>query len=103
MLTLTQDCSLPSLYAACHEEPYKPGAKGFGSWPKTKYPWAFQLAERPGVFALKIHRGKQLLCTAAVARVVDPLARAAPAQPDASGDARARLGRHLKGARPTAL
>ena len=103
MLTLTQDCALPSLFAACHEEPYKPGAKGFGSWPKTKYPWAFQLAERPGVFALKIHRGKQLLCTADVARVVDPLARAALAEADASGDDRARLVRHLKAAGPTAL
>src|SRR5436309_1422490 len=51
MLTLTQDSALPSLFAACHEEPYKKGAKGFGSWPKTKYPWAFQLAVRTAVLA----------------------------------------------------
>jgi hypothetical protein len=28
MLTRTTDCSLPSLYEACHEEPYKPGGRG---------------------------------------------------------------------------
>src|SRR5207302_3015049 len=86
MLTLTPDSALPSLFAASHEEPYKAGATGFGSWPKTKWVWAGQLAERPGVFALKIHRGKQLLCGADVARAVDPLARAALAEADASGD-----------------
>jgi hypothetical protein len=103
MLTLTQDCALPSLFAACHEEPYKAGAKGFGSWPKTKYPWAFQLAERRDVFALKIHRGKTLLCTAEVARAVDPLARAALAEAGASADERAKLVRHLRAAGPSTI
>src|SRR5213594_4594689 len=61
VLTLTQDSALPSLFAACHEEPYKRGSAGFGSWPKTKYVWAFQITERPAVLALKIHRGKVVL------------------------------------------
>ena len=47
MVTITEDCSLPSLFTACHEEPYKPGAKGFGSWPKTKYWWSIALTRRP--------------------------------------------------------
>src|SRR2546430_7664956 len=103
MLTLTQDSALPSLFAACHEEPYKKGAKGFGSWPKTKYPWAFQLAERPDVLALKVHRGKVLLCTPAVCRAVDPLARAALAEAEKAPDDRARLVRHLGSAGPTTI
>ena len=47
MLTRTPDTALPSLFEACHEEPYAPGSGGFGSWPATKYPWYFGLAERP--------------------------------------------------------
>jgi hypothetical protein len=98
VLTLTQDSALPSLFAASHEEPYKRGAAGFGSWPKTKYVWAFQLTERPGVLALKIHRGKVVLFHREVARAIDPLARAALAEADAAGDERSRVLRHLRSA-----
>jgi hypothetical protein len=38
LLTRTPDCALPSLYEACHEPPYRPGAAGFGTWPATKWP-----------------------------------------------------------------
>jgi hypothetical protein len=103
MLTLTQDSALPSLFAACHEEPYKRGAAGFGSWPKTKWPWGGELALRPGVLALKVHRGKVLLCHQAAIRAIDPLARAALAEADAAGDAGSRLVRHLKSAGPSKL
>ncbi|TMC71190.1 MAG: hypothetical protein E6J13_08115 [Chloroflexi bacterium] len=103
MLTLTQDSALPSLFAASHEEPYKRGAAGFGSWPKTKYVWAFQLTERPGVVGLKVHRGKMLLCGADATRAIDPLARAALAEADAAADERSRLVRHLRSAGPSQL
>ena len=103
MLTLTQDSALPSLFAASHEEPYKKGSPGFGSWPKTKYVWAFQLTERPGVLSLKVHRGKQLLCHQAAIRAIDPLARAALAEAEAAADDRARLVRHLKSAGPSQI
>jgi hypothetical protein len=103
MLTLTQDSALPSLFAACHEEPYKKGSPGFGSWPKTKYVWGGQLAERPGVLALKVHRGKLVLCHQAAIRAIDPLARAALAEAEASSDDRARLVRHLKSAGPSQI
>jgi len=103
MLTLTQDSALPSLFAASHEEPYKKGSPGFGSWPKTKYVWAGQLAERPGVLALKVHRGKQLLCHQSAIRAIDPLARAALAEAEAASDDRARLVRHLKSAGPSQI
>jgi len=46
MLTRTTDSTLPSLFGACHEEPYVTGGRGFGSWPKTKFPWFGELAER---------------------------------------------------------
>ena len=31
MLTRTTDSALPSLYEACHEEPFKPGSPGFAT------------------------------------------------------------------------
>jgi hypothetical protein len=77
LVEITPCCSLPSLHTACHEEPYKPGSRGFGAYPRTKYPWGFELPERPGIHALQIHRGKRLLVTSAVAALVDPLAREA--------------------------
>ena len=57
LLTRNPDSSLPSLFGACHEDPYKAGAGGFGEWPSTKWPWSFELAERPGVVAPKVHMG----------------------------------------------
>jgi hypothetical protein len=75
MVTITEDCALPSLFAACHEEPYKPGAKGFGSWPKTKYWWSLALSRHPELVQLRIHRGKALLMSREVAALADPLCR----------------------------
>ncbi len=75
MLTLTPDCSLPSLFAACHEESYRPGGRGFASWPKTRWRWGSELAERPGIYALKLHRGKTLFLTSQTVALVDPLCR----------------------------
>jgi hypothetical protein len=76
LLTRNPDSTLPSLFGACHEEPYKAGAGGFGEWPSTKWPWSFELAERPGVVAPKIHMGKTLYLSEEVARLVDPIVRA---------------------------
>src|SRR5256712_9675924 len=103
VLTLTQASGLPSLSAAPHEGPYKRGSAGFGSWPKTKWPWGGELGLRTGVHALKVHRGKVLLCHQAAMRAVDPLARAALAAADAAGDEGSRLVRHLKSAGPSKL
>ena len=36
LLTRTADCALPSLYEACHEDPYQPGSPGFATWRATK-------------------------------------------------------------------
>ena len=38
LLTRTPDCALPSLYEACHKNPYQPGSPGFATWPATKCP-----------------------------------------------------------------
>src|SRR3989449_4164462 len=76
MLTRTPDSALPSLFGACHEEPYAAGSRGFGSWPATKYPWYFRLAERPDVHELKIHNGKSLLLTDENLALVDSICRA---------------------------
>jgi hypothetical protein len=76
MLTRTADSALPSLFEACHEDPYAPGRSGFGQWPKTKWGWSFVLPARSGVYTLKIHRGKTLYVTDEIARILDPILRA---------------------------
>jgi hypothetical protein len=76
MLTRTPDSSLPSLYEACHEQPYLTGSRGFGSWPATKWPWAAELAERADVHALKIHRSKTILLSEETLALADPICRA---------------------------
>ena len=98
LVEITPCCSLPSLHTACHEEPYTPGGRGFGAYPRTKYPWGFELGSRPGLHALRIHRGKQLLVTSAVAELVDPLAREALA---AGAGAQRALLDHLAAAGPS--
>jgi hypothetical protein len=75
LLTRTTDSALPSLYDACHEEAYKPGSGGFGEWPRTKWPWFGELAER-GHLVVAVHRGKNLLVTNEVADLLDPICRA---------------------------
>jgi hypothetical protein len=74
LLTLMPDCALPSLFGACHEEPYKPGSRGFGLWPKTKYPWGVELATR--CIRTKLHRGKGLFMSSEAASLADTLCRA---------------------------
>jgi hypothetical protein len=103
MLTRTTDCALPSLFGACHEGPYRPGSGGFGSWPATKYPWFWELAQRPGVYELAIHRGKSMLLTAEVAALADPICRAElDRYAGADRDAATLLG-HLADAGPSEL
>lgn len=76
LLTRSADSALPSLYEACHEDPYKPSSSGFGQWPATKWPWFGELADREGVYALKVHRGKHVLVTEEIASLLDPILRA---------------------------
>jgi hypothetical protein len=76
MLTRTPDSALPSFFEACHEEPYAPGTSGFGTWPRTKYPWYFELAALADVHELKVHNGKSILFTDETLALVDPICRA---------------------------
>ena len=97
LLTRTADSALPSLFAACHEEPYAPSSPGFGQWPRTKYPWFGELGAR-GYAILSVHRGKNLLVTPEVARLLDSLCRAELAR-----HAEDPLLRHLAEAGPSEL
>ena len=75
LLTRTADSALPSLYEACHEDPYAPGRGGFGEWPATKWPWFGELARWDQVFVepAEGHGGLEELLVAAVrAAVVAP-------------------------------
>jgi hypothetical protein len=105
MLTLMPDSSLPSLFGACHEEPYKAGGRGFASWPKTKWWWGGALAARPGVLSVRLHAGKGLFLTQATAAFADPLCRSelARAEEGGFGLAAQRLVRHLAEAGPAAI
>lgn len=71
------DCSLPSLFAACHEGPARPGGRGFDLWPKTRWIWSFQLTVGGHGLLTKLHRGKSLYLSTATARIFDPLVRGA--------------------------
>jgi hypothetical protein len=97
LLTRTADSALPSLFGACHEEPYAPDKPGFGQWPRTKYPWFGELGAR-GYAILAIHRGKSLLVAPETARLLDPLCRAELAQREDDP-----LLRHLAEAGPSEL
>ena len=75
LLTRTADSALPSLFEACHEEPYAPDSPGFGQWPRTKFPWFGELGAR-GYPVVAVHRGKNMLVSSEVVRLLDPICRA---------------------------
>jgi hypothetical protein len=102
LLTRTADSALPSLFQACHEEPYAADKPGFGQWPRTKYPWFGQLGVR-GYPVLAVHRGKSLLVTDELARLIDPIARAELERMEAADPGWGRLLRHLREAGPSEL
>jgi len=105
MLTLTTDSTLPSLFGACHEEPYQPGKSGFGSWPKTKWRWGGELAQRPRIYLAKIRKGRLLYLSAEAASAADPLCREAldQAADGVYGPEAASVVQHLKSAGPSLL
>jgi hypothetical protein len=103
LVTRTPDSALPSLYEALHEDPYKPGVGGFGEWPATKWPWFGELADRDGVYALKIHRGKHVLLSEDVATIADPILRGEIERLRAAEDDWALLLDHLATAGPSEL
>jgi hypothetical protein len=102
LLTRTADSALPSLFEACHEEPYAADKPGFGQWPRTKYPWFGQLGAR-GYPVLAVHRGKSLLVTDELAGLIDPIARAELERMEAADPGWGRLLRHLREAGPSEL
>jgi hypothetical protein len=102
MLTRTADSALPSLYEACHEEAYKPGSGGFGDWPRTKWPWFGDLAER-GYLVVAVHRGKNLLISDEVAGLLDPICRAEIERMRAVAPDWDRLLDHLTAAGPSSI
>ena len=102
LLTRTTDCALPSLYEACHEDPYKPGSPGFATWPATKWPWFGELAER-GYLIVAVHRGKNLLVTPEVGDLLDPICRAEITRMRTADPSWRRLLDHLAEAGPASI
>src|SRR5919205_1186554 len=102
LLTRTADSALPSLYEACHEDPYAPGRGGFGEWPATKWPWFGELAGRDGIHRLKVHhRGKNLLVTEESAVLLDPICRSEIERMRRDAPEWARVLDHLAAAGPS--
>jgi len=91
MLTRTTDSALPSLYEACHEEPYKASGVGFAAWPATKWSWFGELTVR-GHLCVAVHRGKNLLVSSETATVLDPICRAETDRMRAAGPGWRALG-----------
>ena len=87
------DCALPSLFGACHEAPSRAGGRGFDLWPKTRWIWSFQLTLDGRAILTKLHRGRSLYLSMAMAQLFDPLVRSVIAR--ASGD-ELRLLEHLR-------
>ena len=100
LLTLTPDCALPSLFGACHEEPYS-DAPGFGGWPKTAFWWPSAW----GAYTTRLHKGKALYVSEEAARSIDALCRSELARAEAGehGAEAAALVRHLATAGPSLL
>ena len=105
VVTGTHCCSLPSLHLAIHEPPYRPGSRGFGLYPATKWWWGGELGTRDGLRWLKIHRGKKVLVDERIARLADPLARQALVDAEAGklGDDARRVVMHLADAGPSEI
>jgi hypothetical protein len=103
LLTRTEQSALPSLYEACHEDPYRAESSGFGQWPATKWPWFGELADREGVYALKIHRGKHILVTEEIAALLDPILRSEIDRMRSTADDWTLLLDHLATAGPSEL
>jgi hypothetical protein len=102
LLTRATDSALPSLFEACHEEPYAPGSAGFGQWPATKFMWFGQLGAR-GYPILNVHRGKNLILTDRIAKLIDPICRAEIRRMEEMDPSWARLLRQLADAGPSEL
>jgi hypothetical protein len=103
MLTRTAQSALPSLYEACHEDPYMPASRGFGQWPETKWPWFGELADRDGVYALKIHRGRHILLSGEAALLADPILRSEIERSRSTEDDWALLLDHLETVGPSEI
>ena len=101
LLTRNADCALPSLYEACHEEPYQAGGRGFASWPATKWPWVHELSEFPDVHSLDLHRGKTILLSDQLLALVDPICRSELTRMETEDAGWGRLLRHLADAGPS--
>jgi len=99
-LTRTADSALPSLYEACHEDPYRAGGRGFASWPATKWPWAYELAQLPDVHSLDLHRGKTILLSDQLLALVDPICRSELDRMEREDPGWRRLLRHLASTGP---
>ena len=106
MLTLTPCCSLPSLFGACRgDDPWRPERRGYARYPERRWWWGGALEAAPGMCWTKLHKGKGLYLTDAVAETVAPLclAEVERAAAGGHGDDGQRLVALLQAAGPSLI
>jgi hypothetical protein len=72
------------------------------AWPVTKWPWFGELAER-GYLVTAVHRGKNLVVSGEIARLLDPICRAEIERMRAADRGWRRLLDHLAAAGPSTV
>jgi len=102
LLTRTADCALPSLYEACHEDPYKAGSPGFRDLAGDQVA-VVRRARRARLPHRRVHRGKNLLVSSEVAGLLDPICRAEIGRMRAADPGWRRLLDHLAAAGPSSV
>ena len=75
LATLAGGNGLPSLFQAVQGEPYKPGSRGFGTWPKNQWWWGSELAKAQDILYAKILYGKGLFISKELWPTFDTIVR----------------------------
>ncbi len=75
LATLTTGSELPSIFQAIQGEAYKPGSKGFGTWPKDQWWWGGEIAKSPDILSIKILSGKTIFISKKFWQTLDTIER----------------------------
>ncbi len=75
MATLTGGSWFPSFFQAIQGEPYKPGSRGFGTWPRDQWWWGGEIAKARDILSTKILAGKALYISKRLWQTLDTIER----------------------------
>ncbi len=75
LATLTGGSGLPSIFQAIQGEPYKPGSRGFGTWPRDQWWWGGEIAKAEDILSTKILDGKGVFISKRLWQTLDTIER----------------------------